>query len=379
VTAVDASSPGAIMLCIDPPTYHFEHDVLFDPGFAKYQGEDVMAKYVHLRDWFLARGVEVHTADRLLRREVGARTNVVMSFGLRKRYRALARREDVILSAFFGFEAPVVDPRMYREMPEVARHFKRVYSFSDSESLLPVTGRRVAFHKFVLPYQLDGIREDAFRREDRKFLVVINHNKIPVLYWHELYIERMRAVEFFARTGDIDLYGRGWDGPSFDMRIPTWVPGTAQHTYRWLQKQWQRVRPKPLLEAARRVWKGTVPSKIDALGHYTFSLVFDNVILNGWITEKIFDCFVAGTIPIYWGAPDIEKYVDPACFIDMRRFSGYPELRAFLKDLGPKEIGGYRANARAYLDSPRFRQFSKQAFTDLLAGIVEEDTGVRLR
>jgi alpha(1,3/1,4) fucosyltransferase len=373
------TGPGSIMLCIDPPTYHFERDVLFDPGFASHMGAGVMAKYVHLRDWFAAHRIEVHTADRLLRREVGARTNVVMSFGLRKRYRALERRDDVILSAFFGFESPVVHPKMYRDLPEVARHFKRVYSFSDSESLVPVTGRPVAVRRFVLPYEGDGIHEELFRRENRKFLVMINHNRTPALSWHELYTERMRAVEFFARTGEIDLYGRGWDGPSFWTGMPPWVPGTAQHALRFLQKQWERLRPDPLLRAARTVWKGSVPSKLDALGDYTFSLVFDNSILNGWVTEKIFDCLVVGTIPIFWGAPDVGEFVDPGCFIDMRRFSGYPELRAYLKGLGPREIAEYRANARAYLDSPRFRQFSKQAFTNLLAGIVEEDTGVKLR
>ena len=75
-------SPSDVMLCIDPFTYHFEHDVLFDAGFASLQGENIMAPYIHLREWFAARGVRVHTADRLLRREVGAKVNVVMSFGL---------------------------------------------------------------------------------------------------------------------------------------------------------------------------------------------------------------------------------------------------------------------------------------------------------
>ncbi len=371
-------SPGEVMLCIDPFTWHFERDVLFDSGFASREGENIMAPYLHLRDWFAARGVPVHTADRLLRREVGARKNIVMSFGLRKRYRALGRRDDVTLSAFFAFESPVVDPKMYRDLPEVQRHFKRVYSFSDSESLVPVTGERLTLHHFMLPYPTDAIREDLFRRENRKFLVVINHNKVPALAWNELYTERMRAIEFFARTGDIDLYGRGWDGPSFEMGMPPWIPGTAQHTYRWMQKQWQRIRPKPLLVAARKVWRGSVASKLDALGNYTFSLVFDNVILNGWVTEKIFDCFVAGNIPVFWGAPDVTDYIPASCFVDMRRFGNYEELRKRLKAMSPGEIQEYRASIREYMGSPLFRQFTKEAFTERLGRIVEEDAGVTL-
>ena len=29
-----------------------------------------------------------------------------------------------------------------------------------------------------------------------------------------------------------------------------------------------------------------------------------------YFTEKILDCFATGTVPIYWGAPDINKYFD---------------------------------------------------------------------
>jgi len=100
--------------------------------------------------------------------------------------------------------------------------------------------------------------------------------------------------------------------------------------------------------------------------------------MNGWITEKLFDCFVAGTVPIYSGAPDVTQYVPESCFIDMRRFTGYEELRTYLKSLNEDEIQQYRENSRDYLLSEQFRPFTKQYFTELLARIVEEDTSVRL-
>jgi hypothetical protein len=102
------------------------------------------------------------------------------------------------------------------------------------------------------------------------------------------------------------------------------------------------------------------------------------MILKGWIPEKIFDCFFAGTIPVYWGAPDIQDWVPSECFVDMRKFSGYQELRDFLKSLTERDIRGYKEAAREYLQSPRFRPFSKQAFAELFARVVEEDTGIPL-
>jgi alpha(1,3/1,4) fucosyltransferase len=369
-------SPGDITLCIDPFTYHFENDRLFDSGSAPGLGADASAPFLHLHRWFTDAGVRVHTADRLLRGEVGGSLNIVMSFGLRGRYHSLGRRDDVVLSAFFAFESPVVDPKLYRAFPDIARHFKRLYSFSDSESLVPVVGQPIQLRHFLIPYPLERIRDDIFARSDRKFLVVINHNKLPSLYWNELYTERMRAIEFFARSNEIDLYGRGWDGPPFLMGMPPWVPGTLQRAHRWLRRQWGRVRPDPLLVAAQRVYRGFLPSKLESLADYRFCLCFENVVLRGWITEKLFDCFVAGTIPIYLGAPDIQEYVPPECYIDMRDFTDYGELRSYLKGLSPSDIERRKEAAKRFMSSEDFRRFSKQRFSELLGHIVAEDSGI---
>jgi hypothetical protein len=42
--------------------------------------------------------------------------------------------------------------------------------------------------------------------------------------------------------------------------------------------------------------------------NYRFSIVIENSIENDYFTEKIIDCFLAGTIPIYWGTRNIKKY-----------------------------------------------------------------------
>ena len=366
-----------ITLFIDPFSRHFVRDRLFDPSVEKFNGDNILAPWLYLRDWFTGRGVEVHTADYLLEGKFCKAKNVFVSFGLRERCQAAARRPDVVLSAFFAFESPTVEPKLYSGLESIQRRFKRVFTFCDADSLRPFLAAPLKSEVFRIPSPLDSEREDLWSRRDRKFLVMVNNNRLPASTYHELYTERMRAIEFFARTNEIDLYGKGWDQPSFDMSIG-WMPGTAQLLIRAVQKRWQRIRPVPLLQAARKVWRGTIPSKLEALSQYDFSICFDNVILNGWVTEKIFDCFAAGNIPVYWGAPDIEKHVPPECFIDMRKFANYEELRRYLKSLGPKEIQRYRENGRAYLRSEKFKPFTKQVFAERLARLVEEDTGVRL-
>jgi len=156
----------------------------------------------------------------------------------------------------------------------------------------------------------------------------------------------------------------------------TWVPATVRRLQREIVRRWQRVYPDPLLEAARRVYRGRANTKAEVLGQYTFALCFENMILTGWITEKIFDCFFAGTIPIYWGAPNITDHIPGECFIDMRRFSGYSELRDYLKSLDGGAIRSYRQHARDFLSSARFKPFSKDAFVEIFRRIILEDTGV---
>ena len=44
--------------------------------------------------------------------------------------------------------------------------------------------------------------------------------------------------------------------------------------------------------------------------HYRFYICYENTEgVEDYITEKIFDCFAAGFVPIYWGASNIEKYI----------------------------------------------------------------------
>ena len=55
--------------------------------------------------------------------------------------------------------------------------------------------------------------------------------------------------------------------------------------------------------------------KQDGLLPYRYSVVIENVQEVDYFTEKLLDCMLCGTLPIYWGAPNIEKYFDVAGMI----------------------------------------------------------------
>lgn len=50
------------------------------------------------------------------------------------------------------------------------------------------------------------------------------------------------------------------------------------------------------------------PDKSEALNDYMFHITIENDSYPTYFTEKLTDCFATGTIPIYWGAPDVHNY-----------------------------------------------------------------------
>jgi hypothetical protein len=51
-----------------------------------------------------------------------------------------------------------------------------------------------------------------------------------------------------------------------------------------------------------------VKKKITALQDYRYSFCIENCKKDYYFTEKLLDCFLSGTIPIYWGCPSIGNF-----------------------------------------------------------------------
>jgi hypothetical protein len=373
-----------VAVWFDPPTHHQFGGRLFDQESNPFAGDNILAPYVAVRDRLTKAGLAVDTLDRLPASPDGRR-NVVISYGtpdrlpahtLRK-YERLSQRSDVTLSAFFAMECPIVEPRMFELLPSVRTLFRHVLSWSDTPSLRQFTRTPVPVEHFCWPQAFDAVHEHLWSESNRKFLVMMNANKLPRLYVDELYTARLRAVQYFHAFGEIDLYGRNWD------RAParvgkTRTPATVR---RYLSRGWelkQRFVPDPLYVAAASATRGPSRSKSATFAQYRFALCFENSILKGWMTEKLFDCFFTGTVPVYWGAPDVLDWVPADCFIDMRQFAGFAELRAFLHSLTRAQEESYREAARAYLASERFDPFRLRTWVDLHARLVSAETGLAI-
>jgi len=72
-------------------------------------------------------------------------------------------------------------------------------------------------------------------------------------------------------------------------------------------------------------------TKLELYSKYKFVIAFENSIADDYVTEKFFDPLLAGSVPVYLGAPNINEYSPGEnCFINVRNFENPSQLADFI-------------------------------------------------
>lgn len=128
----------------------------------------------------------------------------------------------------------------------------------------------------------------------------------------------------FVMTHDQELLDRYPDKTKFTIFGGTWIktnnyglhPKTKEVSMVYSDKK-HLTGHKLRHEVAQQVQgvdlygRGTPRSikyKEEALIDYRYSIIIENAKTNNYFTEKLIDCLIVGTIPIYWGCPNIDKF-----------------------------------------------------------------------
>jgi hypothetical protein len=79
-------------------------------------------------------------------------------------------------------------------------------------------------------------------------------------------------------------------------------------------------------------------TKLSTIARYKFTLAFENSVSHDYVTEKIFDALVAGSVPIYRGASNFDEFMPgERCLIRADDFEDPAELAAYLHRLDADE------------------------------------------
>ena len=112
-------------------------------------------------------------------------------------------------------------------------------------------------------------------------------------------------------------------------------------------------------------------TKIDIISRYKFTLAFENAISRDYVTEKFYEPLIAGSVPVYLGAPNIEDFSPGEnCFIDASKWDSAESLATYMLELSNNE--------QLYQSYFKWRERPlKKKFSDLL-NLKREHEFVRL-
>jgi hypothetical protein len=207
------------------------------------------------------------------------------------------------------------------------------------------------YFKYLMTYSSKPLIADF--EERNKLCCMISMNKV-INFNKSLYKKRLDCIKWFENNfyWEFDLYGMNWDkyyfpGPKI-IRILNRVNILTK-----------------ILSYNFKCYKGPITGsfkdKLEILKKYKFSIAFENAEnIQGYVSEKIFHCFFALTIPIYLGASNINKYVPKECFIDMRDFNNFYDLYLYIKKMDKITYENYIDNIKCFLASKKYEMFTNK-------------------
>lgn len=78
---------------------------------------------------------------------------------------------------------------------------------------------------------------------------------------------------------------------------------------------------------------------------FNFTIIIENCDGKNYVSEKIYDSWAAGCIPIYYGVNEGNKIQLPRdCYIDVKDYKDYNELSNYIRNLSKNDIDNYYEN-----------------------------------
>jgi len=223
--------------------------------------------------------------------------------------------------------------------------YKRIYGFkrfSDDNKNYIWTPYPHKYHSGPL---------DGKSNRDILFTMIASNRNVFFNSKKSLYTERQKIIKFFCDNypKEMKLFGADWN-LSFNK------PGLISRINREIRKRLNIDK-----QHLNICWEGLVESKHPILQRTRFNFCLENMLeIPGYVSEKIYDSFANGAIPIYIPSSDNHQDLIPKdLYIDPRDFDSFLSLRDFCLSIDDKE----------YLD----RQKSMNEFCKLNSELVNPE------
>ena len=195
------------------------------------------------------------------------------------------------------FEPPELLPEIYNEVQQYEEDYDLIFTYAHE-----LLDRRPEKYKFF-PADIAAIEDPSCKMHEKTKLVSMIYSDKVQLQGHQL--RHVIAEQFLPDIGydKIDFYGTG----------------TA----------------KPL------------KNKSEGCNDYMFQIAVENAYRKDYFADKILDCFITGTIPIYWGCPNIADYFDTRGILI---FNTFDELKEIMESLSEEKYNSMLEYAKINFD-----------------------------
>ena len=196
----------------------------------------------------------------------------------------LAPEVDSKIKIAILFEPPELLPEIYETIQKYEEHYHIIFTYAHE-----LIERYPSKYKFF-PADIAAIEDPSCKIHEKTKLISMIYSDKVELPGHQL--RHIIAKKFLPDIGynKVDFFGTGTENP--------------------------------------------IKNKSEGCNDYMFQIAIENTQRKDYFADKILDCFITGTVPIYWGCPNIGDYFDKRGILI---FDGYENLQEILESLSEEK------------------------------------------
>ena len=211
----------------------------------------------------------------------------------------------------------------------------------------PNTPKYAGLDKKALLINVENFRLENWLKRNI-FISMVAANKVSSTKTNNYKLRRDMANE--AKLGTLEVFGGLWRDKlttKAKHRLAVFLHAIRNRTVPNLTSIWGG------LFIVTRNFKGSPVNKQDVISNSKYSLVIENS--DSYVSEKLFDSMVGGSIPIYFG-PQLSLFGIDEKDLLIRHDGSFEDLHSMLKNISVEEVSRRLSTIHSFLDSRYFQE-----------------------
>jgi hypothetical protein len=302
--------------------------------------------------------------------------NILLGFSYegKKKNISFFLQNGIVPYIVFTGEAPLSAKLFYKSINKTVDNFRYYFGFKGSFNLLSNINKK-KFKDFYWPNT--EIYQSGLNWKNRRLITFISSAKFKMpANFNNIFSRNLRYLRYFTNNL-ISLFEKKYDFGEdlIPFRLMAIVYFSKYKNFQLFGKGWEFVKKYDKFLSNIQFYHQPLPltHKSPEISKSRFTLCFENSNYSGYITEKVFDIMLSGSVPIWKGCKEIYDYIPSNCFIDISNFATFDDLYLFLNNMDEALWNSYIKNIYNYLNSDNYRIFTADYFSSEVITLIKND------